>query len=225
MQLQNRHIELKNISLSYDNRVVLRDINLTLSRGDFMLVTGANGGGKTSLIRVMLGLQKPSIGRVLYYDSGVAKNYLKDVKIERVGYLPQKNSLDMRFPISVREVIESGLVKMRRELTKEECRNKVSEMLQYMQLDLLQDRQIGEVSGGQFQRALFARTIISNPTLLVLDEPTSYLDREFTQKIYTILQHSLPQTSIVMVSHDTHQVIDMANRIIEVDRGCVIEKS
>ncbi len=85
-----------------------------------MLVTGANGGGKTSLIRVMLGLQKPSIGRVLYYDSGVAKNYLKDVKIERVGYLPQKNSLDMRFPISVREVIESGLVKMRRELTKEE---------------------------------------------------------------------------------------------------------
>ena len=225
MQLQNRHIELKNISLSYDNRVVLRDINLTLNRGDFMLVTGANGGGKTSLIRVMLGLQKPSIGRVLYYDSGVAKNYLKDVKSERVGYLPQKNSLDMRFPISVREVIESGLVKMRRELTKEECRNKVSEMLQYMQLDLLQDRQIGEVSGGQFQRALFARTIISNPTLLVLDEPTSYLDREYTQKIYTILQQSLPQTSIVMVSHDTHQVIDMANRIIEVDRGCVIEKS
>ncbi len=94
-----------------------------------------------------------------------------------------------------------------------------------MQLDLLQDRQIGEVSGGQFQRALFARTIISDPTLLVLDEPTSYLDREFTQKIYTILQQSLPQTSIVMVSHDTHQVIDMANRIIEVDRGCVIEKS
>lgn len=224
MQLQNRHIELKNIFLSYERREILQDVNLILNRGDFMLVTGANGGGKTSLIRVMLGMQKPTSGNVVYYDKDAIKKHLTEVEGESIGYLPQKNSLDMRFPISVRNVVESGLIKTNNNFSRDEYKTRVSEMLQYMQLDTLQNRQIGEISGGQFQRALFARAIISEPTLLVLDEPTSYLDKEFTQKLYTILQQLSPQTTIVTVLHDTAQAISMANRIIYVGNNRVEER-
>ncbi len=182
MQYQDKYIELKDITLTFDNRTILKGVNLTLNRGDFMLVVGANGGGKTSLIRVMLGLQKPTSGEVLYYDKNFQYTTLAQ---ERVGYLPQKNSLDLRFPISVREVVESGLMG-EKNLTKSGAEKRVGEMLGVMQLADLQSSPIGEVSGGQFQRALFARAIISNPSLLVLDEPTSYLDNFFTQKLYAI---------------------------------------
>ncbi len=213
MQYQDKYIELKDITLTFDNRTILKGVNLTLNRGDFMLVVGANGGGKTSLIRVMLGLQKPTSGEVLYYDKNFQYTTLAQ---ERVGYLPQKNSLDLRFPISVREVVESGLMG-EKNLTKSEAEKRVGEMLSAMQLTVLQSRPIGEVSGGQFQRALFARAIISNPSLLVLDEPTSYLDNFFTQKLYAILQQLSPSTTIVVVTHDnTTYTNTMANRVIYV---------
>ena len=213
MQYQDKYIELKDITLTFDNRTILKGVNLTLNRGDFMLVVGANGGGKTSLIRVMLGLQKPTSGEVLYYDKNFQYTTLAQ---ERVGYLPQKNSLDLRFPISVREVVESGLIG-EKNLTKSEVKERVDEMLSAMQLADLQSSPIGEVSGGQFQRALFARAIISNPSLLVLDEPTSYLDNFFTQKLYAILQQLSPSTTIVVVTHDnTTYTNTMANRVIYV---------
>lgn len=213
MQYQDKYIELKDITLTFDNRTILKGVNLTLNRGDFMLVVGANGGGKTSLIRVMLGLQKPTSGEVLYYDKNFQYTTLAQ---ERVGYLPQKNSLDLRFPISVREVVESGLIG-EKNLTKSEAEKRVGEMLGVMQLADLQSSPIGEVSGGQFQRALFARAIISNPSLLVLDEPTSYLDNFFTQKLYAILQQLSPSTTIVVVTHDnTSYTNTMANRVIYV---------
>ncbi|MBE6299787.1 MAG: metal ABC transporter ATP-binding protein [Bacteroidales bacterium] len=213
MQYQDKYIELKDITLTFDNRTILKGVNLTLNRGDFMLVVGANGGGKTSLIRVMLGLQKPTSGEVLYYDKNFQYTTLAQ---ERVGYLPQKNSLDLRFPISVREVVESGLMG-EKNLTKSEAEKRVGEMLGVMQLADLQSSPIGEVSGGQFQRALFARAIISNPSLLVLDEPTSYLDNFFTQKLYAILQQLSPSTTIVVVTHDnTTYTNTMANRVIYV---------
>ncbi len=213
MQYQDKYIELKDITLTFDNRTILKGVNLTLNRGDFMLVVGANGGGKTSLIRVMLGLQKPTSGEVLYYDKNFQYTTLAQ---ERVGYLPQKNSLDLRFPISVREVVESGLMG-EKNLTKSGAEKRVGEMLGVMQLADLQSSPIGEVSGGQFQRALFARAIISNPSLLVLDEPTSYLDNFFTQKLYAILQQLSPSTTIVVVTHDnTTYTNTMVNRVIYV---------
>lgn len=221
MQLQNRYIELKNINLSYDCRTILRDVNLVLNRGDFMLVAGANGGGKTSLIRVMLGLQKATQGEILYYSSNATPT---DKIRENIGYLPQKNSLDLRFPISIREVVESGLIGVTDSMSKSERESVVEAIMHDMQLDDIQKRQIGEVSGGQFQRALFARAIISNPSLLVLDEPTSYLDKEFTNKLYTTLQKLSPQTTILMVLHDLTQAKSLANRVVLVEDGSVVEQ-
>ena len=220
MQYQGRYIDLKNINLTFDSRTILKGVNLTLNRGDFMLVVGANGGGKTSLVRVMLGLQKPTSGEVLYYDKDAQYTTLTN---ERVGYLPQKNSLDLHFPISVREVVKSGLIG-ERSLTKKEVDEKVEEMLCAMQLTDLQSCPIGEVSGGEFQRALFARAIISNPTLLVLDEPTSYLDIFFTQKLYAILQQLSHTTTIVLVTHDATFASAMANRVIYVGERNIEER-
>ena len=221
MQLQNRYIELKNINLSYDCRTILRDVNLVLNRGDFMLVAGANGGGKTSLIRVMLGLQKATQGEVLYYSSNATSvNKIR----ENIGYLPQKNSLDLRFPISIREIVESGLIGVTDSIAMSERESRVESIIQDMQLDTIQKRQIGEVSGGQFQRALFARAIISNPSLLVLDEPTSYLDKEFTNKLFATLQKLSPQTTILMVLHDLAQAKNLANRVVLVEDGFVVEQ-
>lgn len=220
MQYQGRYIDLKNINLTFDSRTILKGVNLTLNRGDFMLVVGANGGGKTSLVRVMLGLQKPTSGEVLYYDKDAQYTTLTN---ERVGYLPQKNSLDLHFPISVREVVKSGLIG-ERGLTKKEVDEKVEEMLCAMQLADLQSYPIGEVSGGEFQRALFARAIISNPTLLVLDEPTSYLDIFFTQKLYAILQQLSLTTTIVLVTHDATFASAMANRVIYVGERNIEER-
>ena len=219
MQLQNRYVELKNITLSYGCRTILRDVNLLLNRGDFMIVSGANGGGKTSLIRIMLDLQKPTAGEVLYYGENSSHATIRG---ENIGYLPQKNSLDMSFPISIREVVESGLMNIK--TTDSEREERVEEMLQSMQLDSLQHRHIGEVSGGQFQRALFARAIISKPKLVVLDEPTSYLDEESTQKLFSILKQLSPDTTVVAVLHDTSKVLDVANRRIEVENGVVVER-
>ena len=221
MQLQDRYIELKNLTLSYGCRTILRDVNLVLNRGDFMLVSGANGGGKTSLIRIMLGLQKPTEGEVLYYGNSSTSVVKRG---ENIGYLPQKNSLDMSFPMSIKEVVESGLMGEKEQLPKVEKQTRVEEMLRSMQLETLQDRHIGEVSGGQFQRALFARAIISRPTLLVMDEPTSYLDEEFSQKIFSILKQQLPKTTVVVVLHDTSKVLNIANRRIEVNNGVVEER-
>lgn len=221
MQLQNRYIELKNINLSYDCRTILKDVNLLLNRGDFMLVAGANGGGKTSLIRVMLGLQKATQGEILYYSSNATP---VDKIRENIGYLPQKNSLDLRFPISIREVVESGLIGVTESIANSEKKDRVEAILQDMQLDAIQKRQIGEVSGGQFQRALFARAIISNPSLLVLDEPTSYLDKEFTNKLFATLQKLSPQTTILMVLHDLTQAKNLANRVVLVEGGSVVEQ-
>ena len=221
MQSQNRYVELKDITLSYDCRTILRDVNLQLNRGDFMLVSGPNGGGKTSLIRVMLGLQKPTLGEVFYYGD----NYSLIAKSgENIGYLPQKNSLDMSFPMSIKEVVESGLMGSEKSLTKTDKQERVKDMLKYMQLDALQNRHIGEVSGGQFQRALFARAIISNPTLLILDEPTSYLDEESSNKLFSMLQQLSPQTTIVAVLHDTTKALNIANRKILVENGVVKEQ-
>lgn len=221
MQLQNRYIELKNINLSYDCRTILRDVNLLLNRGDFMLVAGANGGGKTSLIRVMLGLQKATQGEVLYYSSNATP--INQIR-ENIGYLPQKNSLDLRFPISIREVVESGLIGVVDGMPKSERESVVEAIMHDMQLDNIQKRQIGEVSGGQFQRALFARAIISNPSLLVLDEPTSYLDKEFTNQLFSTLQKLSPQTTILMVLHDLTQAKSLANRVVLVEDGSVVEQ-
>ncbi len=203
-------IELNGAWLRYEHRVVLRDVNLRVLRGDFMAITGPNGGGKTSLLRLMLKLLKPTAGRVVYRDGNG-----NEVRRLPIGYLPQKNMVDSRFPITVREVVASGLLGKR--MVMDERNHMVEETIRLMGMEDRADAPIGALSGGQLQRTLLGRAIISKPEVLVLDEPLSYIDKRFEHRLYDIVGQLAQDTTIVLVSHEMSAIAGMANRHIIVD--------
>lgn len=211
MNEPNPIITLTDISITRENKRILTDVNLSVNRGDFMAVTGPNGGGKTTLMRLMLRLLRPTSGKVVYFDGEG-----RETANLSVGYLPQKNMIDSKFPITVSEVVELGIPPSMH-LGKAQRREAVAEKVELVGLTDYADASIGTLSGGQLQRALMARAIISNPELLVLDEPLSYLDRKYEQRIYDIVAAMAGDTTIVLVSHDMSRIAEMANRHIIVD--------
>ena len=198
-------ITLSHVSMRRDYRDILSDINLTICEGDFVAITGPNGGGKTTLLRIILGLLSPSEGTVTV-------NIPRDSR----GYLPQKNTIDSHFPISVREVVASGLLNTPG-LSAAERARRIESTIALVELTEHADRPIGRLSGGQVQRALLARAIISQPRMLVLDEPLSYIDKHFESHIYRIIADIAPRCTILLVSHEMSTIAAMANRHLLVD--------
>lgn len=212
-------ISLRGVTVRHDRReALLRDIDLDIRRGDFIAVTGPNGSGKTSLLRVILKLLSPSAGTVTY----LGPDGRPDPRLA-IGYLPQKSAVDARFPITVADVIRLGLMGPGAPVDKG---SRVRDILSLMELEEKAGSPISEVSGGQLQRALLGRALAAGPEVLVLDEPLSYLDKHFEHKLYDILRLTMerrPQTAIVMVSHEMNGVDDMATRHILIDRGLIEE--
>ncbi len=206
-------IGIDDITVRFDSKTILDHVSLSVDKGDFMAITGPNGGGKTTLLRVMLRLLRPSSGKVIYYKEGAVTKRL------RIGYLPQKSNIDTRFPITVGEAIKSGQIKnllSRRSVQDEEDFNRVVELCgvrEYL------DRTVGMLSGGQLQRTLLARALVSNPEVIVLDEPLSYVDKTFERQIYSMMEDLAKEHTIVLVSHEMSVISGMANRHIIVDRG------
>lgn len=207
MQSQNTEtlISLRGVTMQFDRKVTLNDINLDICRGDFIALTGPNGGGKTTLLRVILRLLDPSKGSVTYLgDKGSGKRL-------RIGYLPQKNLIDSSFPVTVKEVTAFGLMNTP-DITKEERMRRIDDTIRLMGLSDHADNAISELSGGQLQRALIGRAIISRPEVLVMDEPLSYLDKDYEHKLYHIIEELAPTTTIILVSHEMSAIAGMANR-------------
>lgn len=205
-------ITLENVSMTYGRETALRDVNLSLCRGDFMAVSGPNGGGKTTLLRIMLRLLRPTTGKVTYFDR---EN--RPTRHLRIGYLPQKNLIDHRFPITVEQTVVSGLFSgwgLRRPA---DWRIRLDEMAQILGLESFLNKPIGQLSGGQLQRTLLARAIISRPELIVLDEPLSYVDKHFEKQIYSVVDDLAKRSTILLVSHEMTVISAMANRHILVD--------
>lgn len=199
----NKVIELRDIKAGYDQNVVLHDVNLDIFERDFLGVIGPNGGGKTTLMRVILGLLKPMSGQIRFYQDG------QPVPRLTLGYLPQYSQIDKKFPISVREVIFSGLYREKpflRDYTAKQ-KERVAEVVAQMGLEGLEKRQIGELSGGQLQRVLLGRAIVQHPQVVILDEPSTYLDMRFEERLYQLLNEINRESAIVLVSHDIGTIL------------------
>ena len=207
--MANEIIRIEHLSAGYDGKQVLSDVNLTITADDYLGIIGPNGGGKTTLMRLILGLMKPTEGRIRYYRNG------EDVKEITMGYLPQYNALDRQFPISVYEVVLSGLSKSKGLFSRytRAQHERVGETLRQLQLEDLQQRPIGALSGGQLQRVLLARAIVSKPDVVILDEPNTYIDRRFQKQMYEMLEQINKECAIIIVSHDIAEVLNNVKHI------------
>lgn len=204
-------LELRHITAGYEGVPILKDVNLSILEQDFIGIIGPNGGGKTTLLKVILGLLKPYSGEVCYR---VPKQNL-------FGYLPQNSRFDSRFPICVREVVLSGLLS-EKGLIRRYSRNdrkKADALLEKYGMGLYSKAPIGELSGGQMQRVFLCRAIISSPRILILDEPTTYVDSNFEKEFYSILQELNKTLCIIMVSHDLGTICSHVKTIACVNRG------
>ena len=205
MNSQNsKLIELENVTVQWGDKPTLNNISFSVCNGDFIAITGPNGGGKTTLLKTILKLISPSIGTVKYF------------KKLNIGYLPQKNMIDSHFPITLKELVASGLLSSK--LSDEEKDIRVGDMLGLVKLESFANNPIGTLSGGQLQRGLLGRAIISDPELIVLDEPLSYIDKHFEVDIYNILEDLSKRTTIILVSHEMTTISTMANRHLIVDK-------
>lgn len=205
MNSQNsKLIELENVTVQWGDKPTLNNISFSVCNGDFIAITGPNGGGKTTLLKTILRLISPSIGTVKYF------------KKLNIGYLPQKNMIDSHFPITLKELVASGLLSSK--LSDEEKDIRVGDMLGLVKLENFANNPIGTLSGGQLQRGLLGRAIISDPELIVLDEPLSYIDKHFEADIYNILEDLSKRTTIILVSHEMTTISTMATRHLIVDK-------
>ena len=196
-------IQISELYAAYDEKTVLRNVNLSVYERDFLGIIGPNGGGKTTLIKSILGLHQPQKGKICFYKEG------KEVPEINMGYLPQYNNIDKKFPISVYEVILSGLSKQKSIFRRysNEQHELVRQMIVRMGLEGMDKRAIGELSGGQLQRALLGRALVSNPEVIILDEPNTYIDKRFEAKLYSLLEDINKERAIILVSHDIGTVL------------------
>ena len=202
-------IEIKHVSAAYDTQTVLKDVSLDVWKDDFLGIIGPNGGGKTTLLKIMLGLMKPVSGGISFFEKG------KPVSSLKIGYLPQINPIDKRFPLSVLEVVSSGLASEKplfRNFTAAQQKH-IRQLIKQTGLESLADRAIGEISGGQLQRVLLMRAIVSHPQLLILDEPNTYVDKMFESQFNDLLSEINKDTSIILVSHDVGTLLSMVKNV------------
>lgn len=188
-------INIENVTVGYNREPVLKKVNLTIYERDFLGIIGPNGGGKTTLLKTILGLLKPFSGSI---------KFRKDFTGEKkpIGYLPQVKHIDQKFPITVYEVVRSGAMMQQNMPGKTKLKERVLSLLKEMGIYDLKDKAIGELSGGQMQRVFLCRAIVSNPKVLILDEPDTFVDNRFEGELYEKLKQLNESVAILLVSHD-----------------------
>ena len=207
-------IELKNVSFQYEYTQVLKNISLRVEEGDFLALLGQNGSGKSTLLKLILGLLKPMTGEIQLF--GQPANQFKNR--EWIGYVSQKsNAFNSGFPATVEEVVKSGLTKkagLFKKLPKD-ADKLVHDALVDVGMQQYAKRNIGQLSGGQQQRVFIARALVSQPKLLILDEPTVGIDHENVQAFYDMLAHLNRDhnMTLILVTHDVDTVSDRVSHV------------
>lgn len=203
-------VKISNLSVCYDGEVALEDVNISFYADDFVGMIGPNGGGKSTLVKAILGLV-PYEGQV---------EIAKEVAVGGIGYMPQQHLFDKDFPISVEELVLSGLQRNKGLLCRysKDDKQRVKVILDELGIEELSTKCVGELSGGQLQRALLGRAIISEPKLLILDEPANFVDNRFENELYTLLAELNKRMAIIMVSHDVGTITTVVKNVVCVNR-------
>ncbi len=208
-------LELKNISFGYQQQSVLEDVTLSVYEGQFLGIVGPNGSGKSTLLKIALGLLRPREGEVRVFGRPV-----KELRERyQIGYVSQKaNSFQLGFPATVREVVSAGLAAKKGILHRFNKKDdqRVEAALKEVGMSAFLDRSIGQLSGGQQQRVFIARALVSDPQLLVLDEPTVGIDRTSTKQFYELLQrlHKDHGLTLILVTHDIGVVSSLVDQVV-----------
>ncbi len=205
-------IEVKDLALGYENSAILKGLNFTVNKGDYLCIVGENGSGKSTLMKTLLGLQKPLSGEIFFGD-GLKKN--------EIGYLPQQTVVQRDFPASVREIVLSGCQSrcgFRPFYNKAE-KQLAEQNMERMGIKSFEKRCYRELSGGQQQRVLLARALCATQKILLLDEPVSGLDPMVTAEMYDLIE-SLNKEGIttIMISHDITAAIHYASHILHIGK-------
>lgn len=205
--------EIKSVSVAYDNVVALKDVSLKVNENDYIGVIGPNGGGKTTLLKVILGLIKPESGTITFNRDLINGN--------GIGYLPQLSTGDITYPVSVTDVILSGMMIYKKIISgmSSSDRKRAGEVIEDLGLRDVAKSSLSELSGGQLQKVFLGRAIIGNPKLLLLDEPGNFVDSNFEIEFYEKLKDLNKRMAILMVSHDIGMISAHVKSFACVNKG------
>jgi len=190
-------LKIENATVKLDGVKVLDDVNLEIRENDFIGVIGPNGGGKTTLVKLILGLLKPDKGKVIYHIP-------HNTRHSKIGYLPQVHAFDKKFPILVQDVILSGISGNKKLISRHTKAEKELAVfwMDKLRIGHLKGKSIGNLSGGEMQRVFLCRSLISDPELIILDEPDTYVDNQFEKELYEELRELNARMAILLISHD-----------------------
>lgn len=191
----NPLVKIEDLCVGYDKVPILENANLEIFEQDFIGVIGPNGGGKTTLLKTILGLLKPFSGTIKFREDF-------DGKKKSIGYLPQVRHIDRKFPITVFDVVRSGSIMGGATKSKSKIKERVENLLDEMGVSDIRNKAIGDLSGGQMQRVFLCRALLSEPKLLILDEPDTFVDNRFEGELYERLRSLNNEIAILLVSHD-----------------------
>ena len=214
--LKNYEIILENICFAYKQRNILENVNLEIQKGEFASIVGPNGGGKTTLLKLILGLIKPDRGKIQILGKS------PDKARHHIGYMPQYAHLDMNFPASVMDVVLMGRLDKKHLWFSRKDRIKAVEAIEQVGMTAFTKTGFNELSGGQKQRILIARALCSSPDILLLDEPTANVDHKTEENLLSILQNLNDKITILLVSHDLGFVSKYVKSVICVNLDVVI---
>lgn len=188
--------QMNSVSVSYGSSPVLEDVNFKVSENDFIGVIGPNGGGKTTLLKVILGLVKPFSGSLVLNERIISHT--------TIGYLPQISTGDINFPLTIKDVVLSGLMIGKGVFSRMTAADskKASKVIEELGLSGMERASLNELSGGQLQRVFLGRAVVGDPRLLLLDEPGNFVDASFEKDFYEKLKELNRKMAILMVSHD-----------------------
>ena len=207
-------IKIENVSFAYDKEPVLEDINLSVYAKDFLVIIGPNGGGKSTLIKLILGINKLKSGSITLLGKKHTKN------LSHIGYVPQNTNVNLNFPIKAIEVVMMGVHSHKPTIfgySKAET-TQAMQVLEQVGMQEFAHNKIGSLSGGQRQRVMIARALYRNPQILLLDEPTSSIDADGQKQIYELLKELNKKITVIVVSHDLSIILEYASKVAHINK-------